>query len=62
MKFMKIHEISRKFIKLMKIMEILDFCDSGRPETLIFLRNYWCFCNITNSMEFLIFTQNWEIS
>ena len=54
---MKFHEISRKFIKLMKIMEILDFCDSGRPETLIFLRNYWCFCNVMNSMGFLFFTQ-----
>ena len=56
---MKFHEIS-KTIKLMKFMEILDFCDSGRPETLIFLRNYWCFCNIMNSMEFPFFSQKWK--
>ena len=61
MKFTKIHWISRNFIKLMRIMEILDFCDSGRPETLIFLRNYWCFCNVMNSMEFIFFAQKFKI-
>ena len=61
MKCMKIHEISRKFIKLMKIMETLDFCDSGRPETLIFLRKYWCFCNIMESMKYHFFTQNCKV-
>ena len=27
-------------------MEIIEFCDSGGSKTLIFLRKYWCFCDV----------------
>ena len=52
MKFKKFHEISWNFMKIMKFIEILDFCESGGSKTLIFLRNYWCFCNVMNLMKF----------
>ena len=38
MKLLKFHEISRNFMKIMKLMENLVFLDSGGSETLIFLR------------------------
>ena len=57
MKFLKFHEISRNFMKIMKFMEILDFCECGGSKTLIFLRNYWCFCNVGNFTEFHFFDE-----
>ena len=54
----KYYEMSRKFMKIMKFIEILDFCESGGSKTLIFLRNYLCFCNVMNSMGFFFFTEN----
>ena len=61
MEIPKYYEISRNFMKIMKFMEILDFGECGGSKTLIFLGNYWCFCNVMNSMEFLFFTQNLKI-
>ena len=57
MKFLKFYEISRSFMKIMKFMEIDDFCESGGSKTLIFPRNYWCFCNVMNLMKFHFFTE-----
>ena len=62
MKFSKNYEISRTFIKIMKFIEILDFCESGGSKTLIFLRNYWCFCNVMKLMEFHFSIKKLEIS
>ena len=36
----------------MKFIEILDFCECGGSKTLIFLRNYWSFCNVMKLMKF----------
>ena len=46
----------------MEFIEILDFCECGGSKTLIFLRNYWCFCNVMKLMKFHFFSQNLEIS
>ena len=62
MKFLEIHRISWNFMKFMKFMKISEFCESGGSKTLIFLRKYWCFCNATNFMKFLFFTEKVEIS
>ena len=62
MKVLKFYEIPRNFIKIMKFMKIIDFCESGGSKTLIFLRNYWCFCNVMNFMKFRFFTEKLEIS
>ena len=65
-KFMKIHknhenslfhEISRNFMKFMEIMEIIDFWGSGGLKTLIFLWNYWCFCNGATFAKIMIFSE-----
>ena len=62
MKFLKLHESSRSFMKIMKFMAILDFWDSGGSKTLIFLRNYWCFCNVMIFMKFHFFTAKFKFS
>ena len=36
----------------MKFIEFLDFCECGGSKPLIFLRNYWCFCNVMELMKF----------
>ena len=41
----------------MKFIEILDFCESGGSETLIFLRNYWCFCDVRILAKIMIFSE-----
>ena len=38
-------------------MESLGFCGSGRPRTLIFLRNYWCFCDVRILAQIMIFSE-----
>ena len=49
-------------MKIMKFIEILDFCESGGSKTLTFLRNYWCFCNVMNFMKFHFFQWNsWNL-
>ena len=62
MKFLKFYEISRNFMKIMKFMKIIDFCESGGSKTLIFLRNYWCFCNVMDFMKFPIFSGKFKFS
>ena len=62
MKISKFYEISRRFMKIMKFIEILDFCESGGSKTLIFLRNYWCFCNVMIFMKFHFFTEKFNFS
>ena len=62
MKILKIYENSWDFMKIMKLIENLDFCESGGSKTLIFLRNYWCFCNVMNFMKFNFLTGKLKIS
>jgi len=57
MKIHLFHEISRNFMKFMEIMEIIDFWGSGCLKTLIFLRNYWCFCNGAVFAKIMIFSE-----
>ena len=59
MKFLKFHEIWRSFTKIIKYMEIPWFCPPGGSKTLIFLRNYWCFCNVMNFTKFHFFS--WKL-
>ena len=58
MKILKFYEISRNLMKFMIFMEILHFCESGGPKTLIFLRKYWCFCNVMICMKIHFFIEN----
>ena len=62
MKIPKHYEMSRNFMKIMKFIEILDFCECGGSKTLIFLRNYWCFCNVMKLMKFHFFSQKLKTS
>ena len=55
------HEVSRNFMKIMKFMEIIDFSRSGGLKTLIFLGNYWCFCNVRILAKIIIFSKIHEI-
>ena len=42
-------------------MEIFDFWRSGGPKTLIFLRNYWCFCDVRILAKIMISSKSHEI-
>ena len=59
---MEFYEISWNFVKIMKFIEILDFCESWVSDTLIFLRNYWCSCNVMDFMKFPICTGKFKFS
>ena len=66
-KYMKIwknhdfHEFPWSLMKIMIFLKNHDFWGFRGPRTLIFLRNYWCFCVPTISHQKVIFhrkTQN----
>ena len=68
MKIIKNHEIHGTSMKTCDFMKFHDFdqvygisrflCGSGGSKTLIFLRNYWCFCNVMDFMDILIPTES----
>ena len=58
---MKFLEISEKSIILSKFTEFSVLLAIHPPETLIFLRNHWCFRDASIFAKFSIFTENAKI-
>ncbi len=54
---MKFLEIAEKSMIFSKFMEFSVLRAIHPPETLIFLRNYWCFRDASIFVEFFIFTK-----
>ena len=59
---MKFQAISRKIDKSIELHEILNFEAIHPSESLIFLRKYWCFCDLLIFTKMLIFAKKVKIS
>ena len=57
----KFHEFSWKIKKFNKFYEISNFEAIHPSESLIFLRKYWCFCDLLIFTKIMIFKKKVEI-